>query len=251
MKVIQAFIIAFVVFSARSQSLNYSHLDSMIREIPLAETYQVSAVAKYINLFAKTDLEKCRGIYVFITEFIAYDDKGYNTGNYLPCDAVSVLQNKKAVCAGQAQLFDALALALHLKSEEVIGYAKGYSYQNGSHFEKSNHAWNRVFINGIWKYFDATWGNGYGYTDKNGNLVSVKQFDETWFNVSEWDMVYSHFPEDSKKITIVPKVTLAMFEKMPYYTPSQFIFKGFDGKQLYANYTKTKSWDFSPLTTKN
>ena len=106
----------------------------------------------------------------------------------------------------------------------ISGYAKGYGDKKGDSFENksSDHAWNIVKINGVWRVFDVTWGDGYGITDKNGKLVSIDQFTDDWFNVSPYETIFSHYPEDEEFLLIKDKLTLKQFESLPEIEVSAF-----------------------------
>ena len=49
---------------------------------------------------------------------------------------------------------------LNLEIETVTGYSKGYGYSPSKRFKDVDHAWNLIKIDGAWRMFDATWGEG-------------------------------------------------------------------------------------------
>lgn len=225
-----------------SQKNDFRFIDSFARECPVQDEFMISTLSTYLKKGAKTDLEKCRAIYIWLTDNIRYDDYGYNTGNYSDAEPESALNSRKVVCAGFANLFTALGLAMGLKVETVSGYAKGYGHTDGDVFNESNHAWNRVLLDGTWKYFDATWGQGYGTTTKDGKLKSYKLYDEDWFAVADWDMIYSHYPQEMVQNTLFAQVTKSDFESMPYITPKKFSQLKIRGKELFIFHKKNNSW---------
>lgn len=235
----------FILGLSHAQQNRMAYIDSMVRNINSNDNYMISSVCEVIKEFAKTDLEKSRAVYTWLATYISYDDESYNTKNYPDQSPENVMFKRKAVCAGTAYLFNALAKGVGLKSQVVSGYAKGYGYEEGSEFTEANHAWNRVLINGVWKHFDATWGEGYGFKNKKGKLQSVKKFDDGWFDVSDWEIIYSHYPELPQQLNINPQVTKAQFEAMPYIVPRSFYAKNTTGKKLYMDFVKSGEWNFT------
>ena len=53
---------------------------------------------------------------------------------YPPVDVDSVLQSRSSVCAGYANLFNALSKAAGIESVLISGWAKGYGYEIGDSF---------------------------------------------------------------------------------------------------------------------
>jgi hypothetical protein len=122
---------------------------------------------------------------------------------------------------------------MHLNIRKVSGYAKGFGFDPSQKFNRSNHAWNVIEIDGRWSIFDATWGQGNG-TAVNGKLVSKKEFDPYWFDVDPYETIFNHFPEAKEYAFVEPALTLSEYENLPFVDKSYFEF-GFDGKQTYEH----------------
>jgi hypothetical protein len=164
-------------------------------------------------------------IYVWLTDNISYDSKAYNLKNIGDNSSSTVFKTKKAVCAGFANLYTDLGEKLGLEIETISGVAKGYEFEENvsDDLEESiNHAWNAIRIDGEWRVFDATWGEGYGMSNKKGKLESTKKFDETWFNVNPVNTLFTHFPEDMNKQYINNPIRFESFLTLPYLLPSAF-----------------------------
>ena len=197
---------------------------------PATREQDIAKLAANLAKGAQTDLEKARVIYDWLTENISYDDRGYNSGRYSPTDAESVLKNGVGVCDGYASLFAAIGLEMGLEIEKVSGYSKGYGYRSGQFLAEPDHAWNRINIDGQWKLFDATWGEGYGTTE-GGKLKSVKEFDAFWFDTDPYAFVFTHYPEDGQT-ELSPSLSLAEFGRLPMVDKGLFQM-GFDAKEIY------------------
>lgn len=138
-----------------------------------------------------TDYEKLFHIHEWVITNIAYDVEMYFSGTYTPQDAVSVLENKKGVCAGYANLMAALLRAQGISTKGVSGFALGAgttgSWDNYD-LEKlrSNHAWNEVYVDGRWVTVDATWNSGHLGTDSSFVFrKSYRFFDPTLESFSQ------------------------------------------------------------------
>jgi len=211
----------------------FSSIDEYSKKAPASATTDIQSLANYLNKKAETDTEKARAIYIWITDNIRYDDDAFNSGNYSNYTAEYVLQNRKAVCEGYSNLFLNLGEEMGIEVEKISGYSKGYDYKTGKKFDKSNHAWNAVKINGKWKIVDSTWGSGYG-ENMNGKLVSKKKFDGYWFNVDPFEAIFNHFPENNELSFVQPLISLSQYEQMPNLDKEYFDL-GFNGRETFRN----------------
>ena len=227
-------------------NLPFHEIDAHMRECPSSEESSIENIAAYINRKAKTDLDKARGVYVWITKNISYNDKGYNSKNYGDNSAEGVLKSRVGVCAGYASLFEALAKNTGIEVISIVGYAKGIDYEEGDHFSESNHAWNAVKIDNSWRIFDACWGEGAGRTDKKGRLISIKEFNDHWFNVPPSQAVFTHFPENPMELFTTQKITLEDFESLPDVSP-HYLRQGFLTAEEILAKLKTKKPIILPI----
>lgn len=209
----------------------FAKIDKQARQCPQTEEANIESLSNYLQRETKSDLEKARAVFVWLTEKIRYDDDSFNSGDDGDNSAEGVLSNKKAVCEGFSNLFLAIGQHMGLEIEKVVGYAKGYGYSPGMKFKETNHAWNVIKIGGNWRVFDATWGQGNGI-NVNGRLQSKKEFDEYWFNVDPFEAIFNHFPQDSKYSFVQPLLSLSSYEKFPNIDAAYFGM-GFNGKETY------------------
>ena len=106
----------------------FNVIDAYMRNCPAASEYSIEDIAFYINRSARTDLEKARAVYVWMTDNVSYDDESFNSGDFGDNSAENVLRTRKAVCAGFANLFTEIAIKTGIEAITVSGYAKGYGY---------------------------------------------------------------------------------------------------------------------------
>lgn len=226
----------------------FAKIDRHARACPKSAEKNVVSLAAYLEKGCKTDLEKARSIYIWLTKNVSYDDRGYNAKNYGDLSPEGVLKSRTAVCSGFSALYYALGKEMGLDIKDVSGYAKGYGYAAGDKFSEVDHAWNVIRIDGQWRVFDATWGEGKGST-VNGKLKSTKKFDEYWFNVDPYEAIFNHYPEDRALTLVSPDISLQVYEKFPYAHSSYFKL-GFDGRKVYKM-VRTKGYIDFPDTFSN
>ncbi|MDH5716282.1 MAG: hypothetical protein OEZ22_01440 [Spirochaetia bacterium] len=198
---------------------NFSAIDERAVNTPKYLEKDIKKLTQYLIKTSKSDLEKIRAIYKWITNNIAYDVGSFLTGKIENQSAKSVLVSKKAVCEGYAALFNKMAEATSIKSEVIHGYSKGYGYTVGSDiFKQPNHAWNAVEIDNKWYLLDATWGAGY----LNERQKFVRRFQEHYFLTDPEKFIYDHLPVEPKWQLIEKPVEKTEYANYVYLRPGFF-----------------------------
>jgi len=216
-----------------SATPGFPELDKYAKNIPAQSEPSLENLAASLISHASNDLEKTRLIFTWIATHIAYDDNGFNTGNYSDTKAESVLRNRVSVCQGYSDLFLALGKLAGLEIVTITGYSKGITYSPGSTLTDTDHAWNAVKIDGQWKLFDVTWAAGYG-KGVNGRLVTVMQFNDYWFDTRSDEFIFSHLPSDEQWQLNDTRISKEQFERLPYVS-SLFFKMGFNGNYCYPS----------------
>lgn len=219
---------------AQTSSAPFAAIDKRVK------TIQASTAGELANKLTtpyKTETEKVRAIFKWITENIAYDTKGYHNveeiykGLWRPeisdIDSVikkdyndrivqKVLTEKRAVCDGYSRLFKTLCDHAGIQSVIITGFIRWSSDPVGVATNRA-HAWNAVFINNSWKLIDATWASGYC----NAAVTTFTKFyDEFFFFTNPVHFFNDHFPDD-KKWSLLPNTpTLYQFYNFPFYYPA-------------------------------
>lgn len=182
----------------------------------------------YVTRLAKTDHEKARAIYRWITQNIAYDVKSYRAGKVRPSDPEDVLRSGVAVCSGYAGLYQHLATLPGLEVVRIEGFAKGLGYAPSLDVSAPNHAWNAVKLDGRWHLVDATWGAG--------AVVGsgfVRTFEDFWFLASPEQVIFSHFPNDPTWQLLDEPLSSTQFSSLAFLRP-HFFEMGFEAAELRA-----------------
>ncbi len=211
----------------------FPQLDEYAKNTPLQAESSLETLAASLISHSSSDIEKTRLIFTWIATHIAYDDNGFNTGNYSDTKAESVLRNRVSVCQGYSDLFLSLGKLAGLEIVTITGYSKGITYRPGSTLTDTDHAWNAVKIDGRWRLFDVTWAAGYG-KGVNGKLVTVMQFNDYWFDTRPDEFIFSHLPADEQWQLNATKISKSQFERLPYVS-SLFFKLGFNGSYCFPS----------------
>jgi len=178
----------------------FAAIDAHALAAPASVAGSVPALAAYLTEPARDEREMARAIFRWITEHIAYDGsaEGYSS------DPNLVLSRRRAVCAGYAILFKALAEAARMHAEVILGNSKKFkvSGTEGSD-DWVNHGWNAVQIDGQWRLLDCSWGAG--HCDESGRFV--RRFTPHYFLTPPGVFVDDHFPSDPRWQLLQPPIS--------------------------------------------
>ena len=224
----------------------YADIDSYVLSCPTATAKDPDQLVSYLEKMADTDLEKARAIYVWLAENISYDAKSINKNKYGDNTALGVLKSRKAVCQGYAKLFELLGKKMGLNIQFVGGYSKNDVLQESWDFdgEEGDHAWNMIKIDDEWRVFDATWGAGIVNDDARGRLVFTQEYSDNWFDLSPYEAIFSHYPEDTSLILTEPRLTLDKFESLQLIPIYSFTSNLLDSEASFLKALKKPSVKF-------
>ena len=195
----------------------YDQLRKTIDAAPPQVDDDLDALAAFLGGLANDDRGRAYAIYYWLSQYIAYDTKGFFSGDFGSLTPESVLQRREAVCSGYSRLFQALATRMGLDSREISGDSKGYGWAtNGT---LGAHAWNAVRIDGQWQLIDATWGAGH----LDGQNKFVPATDEFYFLTPPEQFIYTHLPKDPTWQLLPTPISHAEFLALPDLDPAFFV----------------------------
>lgn len=171
--------------------------------VPPNSCQDLDSLTRYLVGTAHGDWEKAERIYLWITANISYDVEGLKNSSSVTT-AQGVLEKRTSICAGYANLFEALAKRAGLQVVTVGGLARN---QPGDTLHP--HGWNAVQINGVWRLVDCTWGAGYVQGD-----AFYRSYSDFYFLGEPKDLVTSHLPDDQKWQLLDDPISRADFEAM-------------------------------------
>ena len=225
--------------TAQTKTQNFKSIDNRVKTIKVfsADTLALKLTSPY-----KTDIEKVRAIFRWITENIAYDTKGYHdtAGIYkglfhpeISQDRAvvdkdynnrivnKVLAEKKAICDGYSRLFKTLCDYTNLKTEIITGYIRWWDDPIGV-LTKREHAWNAAFLNNKWYLLDPTWASGTCNTEVT---EFKKSYNDFYFMTDPVEFFNDHYPEDSKWSLLPNTPSLEQFYNYPFFHSDLYKFK--------------------------
>lgn len=151
---------------------------------------------------ANTVEEKARAIYDWICDNIAYD-----TTKKIH-DAETCYKTRRGVCQAYCELFCYMAEAVGIVAEIITGVTKDAK----GNISSDKHAWIFVYTHaydGI--LIDPTWGAG----TVDGVKFVKNDNNSSWFNVSPYWMIFSHYPDQPYWTKLDISITEEQFEKLP------------------------------------
>jgi hypothetical protein len=193
-------------------------IDSYALSAPRSEEATPGTLVRYLSQPTRNDTEKARAIFRWVTDRISYDVDAYFSNNLVAMNADDVLRQRRSICDGYATLFEHLAHEAGMEAVTIKGYAKAYGHAPGARFDRPNHTWNAIKIDGQWRLVDTTWGAGYV---RNGRYV--KALTETFFLAPPEQLMFTHFPlNEAWQLQSTPHLSKAQFEALPEMEPAFF-----------------------------
>jgi len=139
----------------------------------------ISDLAKRLTRLSKTDRDRAKNLYNWVTRNIKYDYAKYRNqmaNNYDDVyGAINTLKTKKGVCYDFSTLYAAMSRSLGMETKVVRG-----NYISGKRLEY--HAWNEIYLadEGKWIKLDST----FGYA-MNKNYFDNTDFDTDHSKIDE------------------------------------------------------------------
>lgn len=205
----------FIGFLSIAQS-DFTDIDNRAKNIGFSPKNEL---AKNITTGFKTDIEKIRALYIWVTENISYDfelleNEELQTEFYISEENVidKTLERKKAICSGYSLLFKKLCTDLGIECETVGGFSKQWM---DSFLSKrvSDHAWNVVKIENNWYFIDTTWASKNEFNEER---------DDFWFFTKPESFIYSHYPENEKWTLLDYNISKDEFDQLPVINDRSF-----------------------------
>jgi hypothetical protein len=243
------------VFSQKDRT-DFSEIDRSVKFIEVAAP---AVLAQQLTANCPSDLQKVRAIFRWITDNIAYRtrettvrrrkskfnniEEPDDSTDLKPLDervAETVLANKVAVCDGYARLFKILCMYAGIRAEVINGYGKTEPHKIHQRF-RSNHSWNAVMVDSVWRLLDVTWASG--YISWQGDSF-VKQLDEQYFLSPPEQFIREHYPDDLRwslmeDPPLMPEFRISPFKqkaftkyKISSFKPSAGVIEAYPGDTI-------------------
>ncbi|KAF9557942.1 hypothetical protein EC968_007337 [Mortierella alpina] len=207
------------------ERLDLTHIDFSIQDnhaiaCPESETESIGRLSWYLTSpFPGDPVAQLRAIFFWMAKNIEYNMVGFQSGNLGDNSAEAVLRNRTGVCAGYANLFEALAAPQQLGVTQVYGMARGYGIEVGDGSLGGAHAWNAVTIQGERLLIDSTWGAGAVCPNAPD---TPKQMNPHYFLVRPEHLIYSHWPTHAEQQFLDPPVHVEVYRALPFRTSTSW-----------------------------
>lgn len=196
----------------------------------------VEKLANYIKEDFKTEENRVKALYSWLTNNVRYDLKEFynpnrekvTTFSYQTLEErdkkIEAINNKivnetilkrRAVCEGYARTLAKVCSLLNIKNEIITGYVRTSINVINKPIAQPNHAWNAVKINNKWIYIDATWGAG---AEFNGKWI--KKFSSYYYDIPKRSYFKTHLPDETVWKLKVGRIDKETFYKQPIYSNS-------------------------------
>jgi hypothetical protein len=194
---------------------NYAAADERALATPAAAERSLSSLASYLAPDDRTENERVRAIYAWITQSITYDSACFGRAQ----TAAEVLTERRAVCSGFASLFEVLAQAAGFDAIVIRGVAKGAGPSAAMTEDKLLiHDWNAVKIDGTWQLIDCAFGAG--SLDEQGRFRP--RFEDHYFLTPPEIFIFDHFPDNPSWQLLNPPLSREDFRKQVTLRPAFF-----------------------------
>lgn len=140
----------------------------------------------------KTESEKFRAIFRWVTLNISYDVDGYLGKAKMKFDSLEVFKNRTGVCSGYASLLRAMCRIAGIECVGVTGMARSDARDSTYN---SNHEWVAVKLEQKWWLTDPTWASGSIDWSKD---KFERKFNEFYYLSDPALLILSHYPTNPK-----------------------------------------------------
>ena len=185
-------------------------LHPAVASMPADAEASIETVAKYIADRDTTPAGRLKAAHDWVADRIAYDAPAYAVHQYPPQDARTVFAHRTGVCAGYAQLLEALGKALGLE----VYYVTGDARTSGQNETGEGHAWNVARVDGHYVLIDATWDSG-----SVDGVKFTRGYRTDYYLTPGEVFTVDHFPSDSRWQLRESPISRGDFFRQPMMTP--------------------------------
>lgn len=231
-----------VTANAQKAGRDFKEVDEYVKKLGKMDTMNMGTIATLLTKKFEDKTDKARAIFVWIANNISYDFKNARSGNNDKNSSTLVLQNRKGLGVGYANLYQDMCSVAGIRCLTVDGYVKFTSEQIGDTKTEINHTWNVVQLGqspDAWYYVDAC--RGAGYSDADFKSFTPAFNDEYFFatlRIFNWEHCPDNEawylgprPKGKKDFFDLPAIKSAAYEMgLKSFTPSDGDVKAKVGK---------------------
>lgn len=197
--------------------VDFTSIDNNSRKIKYKD--DLNELVLELTKECKTQIEKTRAIFIWITDNVKYDCRKFNkmqkNGRFKTfkcktkeeCDLKKAeyenkqinrtLKRRKGVCENYSKLFEKMCRIAGINCYYISGYTKSEAFQVGK-MGDLDHAWNVAVIDGGYYYFDLTWAAGGCTLNEKGKLKKFyKKYNDYYWMTPIDRLSRNHYPKDT------------------------------------------------------
>ncbi|KNG90222.1 putative SH3 domain protein (Cyk3) [Aspergillus nomiae NRRL 13137] len=202
-------------------SVNLSLVDKSARFVnslpPM--TNPMSLAQGYVCRPYKSDVQRLRAIFTWVSEKIAWDEPVEEVG----MDLKRVLQTKRGSPQEVAFLVREMCAAVGLHADAIKGYLKspGELFELDS-LSRANHWWNAVLVDGEWRIMDCSLASP--TNPRRSQFVTNNPASaESWYFLARpLEICYTHVPLSHEEQHICPPISPDVLLALPTTCPTYF-----------------------------
>ncbi|KAL2825967.1 hypothetical protein BDW59DRAFT_145669 [Aspergillus cavernicola] len=182
-------------------------------------TNPMSLAQGYVCRPYKSDVQRLRAIFTWVSEKIAWDEPIDD----VDIDLKRVLQIKRGCAQEVAYLVKEMCAAVGLHSEAIEGFLKS----PGETFEldglsRPNHWWNSVIVDGEWRFMDCSLASPTN-PRRNQFVTTNSTIAEPWYFLARpIELCYTHVPLEPEGQYICPPISPDVLLALPTACPTYF-----------------------------
>lgn len=188
--------LCFLAFGANCLDSLNMRLLRHAENVPASSSITVQDLTNYLVKSTSNDYEKVEVMFYWIANNIEYDFEAYTEDVYFE-SYQETFNRKRGICQNYAALLKKMCEFVNIPCFTISGYAKGYGFEKGEYFAKTNHAWNVVEVYGEYYYLDPTWGSG-KFREEDYGFEYQKQIDLSQVLVRGDGFLSEHLPADPR-----------------------------------------------------
>ena len=204
-------------------------LHPAVATMPSEAEASIDSVARYLVEREPDPMLRVKAVHDYVADRVAYDAVGLARGHYPHQSAQEVFSARIGVCAGYANLFQAIGEAAGLDVVYLVGDARSL----GTALDGVGHAWNAVRVDGKAYLIDVTWDAG----TVEGETFT-KRYETTYLFTPPEAFGLDHFPKNPEWQLRERPLTRGEFLRQPALDPRWYALGlklvGVDSAPIYA-----------------
>ncbi|KAL5338100.1 hypothetical protein BJX70DRAFT_217088 [Aspergillus crustosus] len=182
-------------------------------------TNPVSLAQGYVCRPYKSDVQRLRAIFTWVSEKISWDEPIED----IEIDLKRVLQTKRGCAQEVAYLVREMCAAVGIHAEAIDGFLKapGEMFDLES-LSRPNHWWNSVLVEGEWRFMDCSLASPTN-PRRNQFVTTNATTAESWYFLTRpLEFCYTHVPVEPEGQHICPPISPDVLLALPSACPTYF-----------------------------